>query len=217
LAKTWEKTFVGRILFAGEDGHWFLVFGSHCQPPDTDLVRSPRTRWSVACEPEPGTPLPESSEYIRGSWTGSSPVSAVKVTASVLYLWCLLDMLDSWGMPGSLEDRLKITCTGSDPGPEESFPSGVGLQGSDTGPSDSVAMDSSSLAAATLDLTGVIGKYWYPCRLKFVDSWPDISIIWLDIFEILDISTACTIPNDPCYNLRRFTSHFVRTPSLSAK
>jgi len=42
-----------------------------------------------------------------------------------------------------------------DPLPREGFPSGVGVVGTYTGPAYSVAMDSGSLATATLDLTGI--------------------------------------------------------------
>ena len=62
-----------------------------------------------------------------GSWVDNNPIPLVKVKAPVL--------------------------TGS--APEEGCPSGEGVAGTDTGPADSVAMDSLSLAAATFDSTGV--------------------------------------------------------------
>jgi len=61
---------------------------------------------------------------------------------------------------------LRKTPTGGEPAgpgvpglpPEESFPSGEGVVGADTGPAGSAATDPGSPAAATLDLTGVVSE-----------------------------------------------------------
>jgi len=59
----------------------------------------------------PGTPLPE--RWCQTRVVGSNLIPAVTVTASVLYLGCLLDLLDRLGIPGKPpleEDPQVLVC-----------------------------------------------------------------------------------------------------------